>query len=80
MRGVADDVRQVALVFPGQGSQWIGMAVELLDGSAVFRERIGQCEDALAPYVDWSLTAVLRGEEGAPGWTGSMSCSRCCSP
>ncbi|MFE7486560.1 type I polyketide synthase [Kitasatospora sp. NPDC057541] len=67
VRGVAEDVRQVALVFPGQGSQWAGMAVELLDASAVFRERIGQCEDALAPYVDWSLTAVLRGEEGAPG-------------
>ncbi|MFI9270796.1 type I polyketide synthase [Kitasatospora sp. NPDC052896] len=67
VRGVAEDVRQVALVFPGQGSQWAGMAVELLDGSAVFRERIRQCEDALAPHVDWSLTAVLRGREGAPG-------------
>ncbi|MFE2106421.1 type I polyketide synthase [Kitasatospora sp. NPDC059463] len=67
VRGVAEDVRQVALVFPGQGSQWVGMAVELLDASAVFRERIGRCEAALAPYVDWSLTAVLRGEEGAPG-------------
>ncbi|MFI1766243.1 amino acid adenylation domain-containing protein [Streptomyces sp. NPDC020800] len=57
----------VVLVFPGQGSQWVGMAVGLLDSSPVFRGVIGECETALAPFVDWSLTAVLRGEEGAPG-------------
>src|SRR5262249_54702324 len=28
--------------------------------------RIAECERALAPHVDWSLTAVLRGEPGAP--------------
>ncbi|MEU5107906.1 MULTISPECIES: SDR family NAD(P)-dependent oxidoreductase [unclassified Streptomyces] len=50
-------------VFPGQGSQWRGMGVELLDGSPVFAARIAECERALAPYVDWSLTAVLRGAD-----------------
>ncbi|MCX5195605.1 SDR family NAD(P)-dependent oxidoreductase [Streptomyces sp. NBC_00249] len=68
VRGTADDTRQVAFVFPGQGSQWAGMAVELLDGAPVFRERIRQCEEALAPHVDWSLTEVLRGAPGAPGF------------
>ncbi|WP_043183689.1 acyltransferase domain-containing protein, partial [Streptomyces sp. NRRL F-5123] len=48
-------------VFPGQGSQWPGMGVDLLDGSPVFAARITACEQALAPYVDWSLTDVLRG-------------------
>ncbi|MFF1918020.1 type I polyketide synthase, partial [Streptomyces sp. NPDC058239] len=47
-------------VFPGQGSQWAGMAAELLERSAVFSESITRCEDALAPFVDWSLTEVLR--------------------
>ncbi|SER42705.1 type I polyketide synthase [Actinokineospora terrae] len=47
-------------VFPGQGSQWIGMAVDLL-GEPAFRDRIEQCERALAPHVDWSLLDVLRG-------------------
>ncbi|OSP27969.1 hypothetical protein B7767_40755, partial [Streptomyces sp. 13-12-16] len=37
-----------------------------LDTSPVFAERIAACADALAPYVDWSLTDVLRGTEGAP--------------
>lgn len=53
----------VAFLFPGQGSQWRDMAVRLLDTNAVFRERIAQCESALAPYVDFELTAVLRGEQ-----------------
>ncbi|RPF25314.1 candicidin polyketide synthase FscB [Streptomyces sp. Ag109_G2-6] len=50
-------------VFPGQGSQWVGMAVELLDSSPVFAARIAECEAALAPYVDWSLTEVLRSDD-----------------
>ena len=53
------------LVFPGQGSQWVGMGVGLLDSSPVFAERIAECEKALAPYVDWSLTDVLRGAPDA---------------
>uniref|UniRef100_UPI0030F497C1 type I polyketide synthase n=1 Tax=Streptomyces sp. GSL17-111 TaxID=3121596 RepID=UPI0030F497C1 len=50
-------------VFPGQGSQWAGMAHDLLNTSAVFRESIAACEEALNPYVDWSLTEVLRSDE-----------------
>ncbi|MCP9213410.1 SDR family NAD(P)-dependent oxidoreductase, partial [Streptomyces sp. NEAU-Y11] len=53
------------LVFPGQGSQWVGMGAGLLEASPVFAERVAECERALGPYVDWSLTEVLRGVEGA---------------
>ncbi|MFI1677842.1 type I polyketide synthase [Streptomyces sp. NPDC020607] len=50
------------LVFPGQGSQWVGMGAQLLDESAVFAARIAECEQALSAYVDWSLREVLRGD------------------
>ncbi len=53
---------RLVLVFPGQGSQWAGMGRTLLDSSAVFRDRIDECARALEPWVDWSLTDVLRGE------------------
>ncbi|MFE4989728.1 MULTISPECIES: acyltransferase domain-containing protein, partial [unclassified Streptomyces] len=43
------------------------MAVALLDSSPVFAQTIADCEAALAPFVDWSLTAVLRSEHDAPG-------------
>ncbi|MEU5696843.1 thioester reductase domain-containing protein [Actinosynnema sp. NPDC020468] len=65
--GVAGEPGRIAFVFPGQGSQWERMAVDLLDTSEVFAGQIALCAKALEPYVDWSLEDVLRGREGAPG-------------
>uniref|UniRef100_A0AAU3GNW7 SDR family NAD(P)-dependent oxidoreductase n=1 Tax=Streptomyces sp. NBC_01401 TaxID=2903854 RepID=A0AAU3GNW7_9ACTN len=58
--GTARPTRDLVFVFPGQGAQWTGMAVELLDASPLFAARIAQCAEALAPHVDWSLEDVLR--------------------
>ncbi len=65
VRGMATARDQAVLVFPGQGSQWVGMAAELLESSPAFAERIGECAAALAPFVDWPLAEVLRGGEGS---------------
>ncbi|MGC9378928.1 type I polyketide synthase [Streptomyces sp. MH13] len=50
------------LVFPGHGSQWVGMAAGLLGESEVFADRMARCGRALAPYVDWSLAKALGSE------------------
>ncbi|MFG1711346.1 acyltransferase domain-containing protein, partial [Nonomuraea sp. M3C6] len=60
------------LVFPGQGSQWAGMAVELLDSCAVFRAAVERCDGVLVPLTGWSASAVLRAEAGAPELVGSV--------
>ncbi|MCM3806462.1 SDR family NAD(P)-dependent oxidoreductase [Streptomyces sp. DR7-3] len=64
--GAAVAEARPVFVFPGQGSQWVGMAVGLLDSSPVFAGRIAECEAALGPFVDWSLVGVL-GDEAALG-------------
>jgi acyl transferase domain-containing protein/NADPH:quinone reductase-like Zn-dependent oxidoreductase/acyl carrier protein len=66
MRGVVRREARVGFVFPGQGGQWEGMAVSLLDESPVFAERMDACAAALAPHVDFDLLDVLRGEPGQP--------------
>ncbi|MFI8084021.1 type I polyketide synthase [Kitasatospora sp. NPDC086009] len=62
----ATEASEAVFVFPGQGAQWEGMGRELLAVSPVFAARLAECERALAPHVDWSLTEVLAGADGAP--------------
>ncbi|MFE6848132.1 type I polyketide synthase [Streptomyces sp. NPDC057686] len=66
LRGAADGPSgPVVFVFPGQGSQWLGMGKQLYAESEVFARSIDACAQALAPYVDWSLVDVLTGAEPA---------------
>ncbi|MER6468861.1 type I polyketide synthase [Streptomyces collinus] len=66
IQGTARTGSQIAFVFPGQGSQWAGMAVELLHSSEEFARRMTECAEALRPFVDWELLDVLRGAPDAP--------------
>uniref|UniRef100_UPI003D74827D SDR family NAD(P)-dependent oxidoreductase n=1 Tax=Micromonospora sp. RP3T TaxID=2135446 RepID=UPI003D74827D len=62
----ADGPPKVVFVFPGQGSQWPGMALDLLDSSPAFRDRMRECAAELAGLVDWTPEDVLRGAPDAP--------------
>jgi acyl transferase domain-containing protein len=65
--GVVRGDGRVVFVFPGQGSQWVGMASGLLDSSPVFAASIDACGAALSQFVDWSLSGVFRAGPEA-GW------------
>ncbi|MFJ3780100.1 type I polyketide synthase [Streptomyces sp. NPDC090075] len=57
---------EAVFVFPGQGSQWVGMASALLERSEVFRDAFADCERVFAELVGWSVTGAMAGDPEAP--------------
>lgn len=51
--------QKLVFVFPGQGSQWIGMGQELLASEPIFREAIARIDAAMRPYAEGSLLERL---------------------
>ncbi|HEX8704281.1 MAG TPA: SDR family NAD(P)-dependent oxidoreductase, partial [Myxococcaceae bacterium] len=63
---------RIAFVFPGQGSQWAGMAVRLMQEEAVFRDVLHQCDAAILKVAGWSLLEELRVPEQTSRLTGDV--------
>ncbi len=57
---------KVVFVFPGQGSQWLGMGRMLLQYEPVFRQVLEDCEEAMTELVDWSLMEQLILDQDSP--------------
>ena len=66
--GAGSGGRKVAFVFPGQGSQWPGMGLALLESSPVFARRFREAAEAVERFVDWSVEDALGGGADAPSW------------
>src|SRR6185437_2223721 len=53
----------VVWVFPGQGSQWAGMGLELMESAPVFAARMRECDEALRPFTGSSVIEAIRAGE-----------------
>ena len=51
---------KVAFVFPGQGSQWVGMGRELLQNNAAFRRSMAEVDAAIQHEAGWSVIQQLQ--------------------
>jgi acyl transferase domain-containing protein/acyl-CoA synthetase (AMP-forming)/AMP-acid ligase II/acyl carrier protein len=51
--------REVVFVFAGQGAQYAGMGLHLLEQEPVFREQMQTCDRLFQQFVPWSLLAEL---------------------
>ncbi|MFM0340183.1 hybrid non-ribosomal peptide synthetase/type I polyketide synthase [Paraburkholderia fungorum] len=51
----------VVFMFPGQGSQYVGMGAQLYRAGGVFRETVDRCADGLARYVERDIRDFLLG-------------------
>ena len=51
--------RKILFVFPGQGSQWVGMGRQFMEREPAFRRAMEQCSAAIQPLTGWSLVDIL---------------------
>ncbi len=55
----------IVFVFSGQGSQWDGMARQLLTDEPLFRSELERCDAAIRAEAGWSLIEQLNTANGA---------------
>ena len=67
VRGVAGGRGRTALLFTGQGAQWVGMGRELIGAFPVFAGVFGEVCGELDRHLGRSLEEVVLAEEGSDG-------------
>jgi acyl transferase domain-containing protein/acyl carrier protein len=51
--------RPAVFMFPGQGTQYVNMALQLYQANSIFREQIDSCSDLLEPHLGLDLRKIL---------------------
>lgn len=55
--------RPVVFMFPGQGAQYVNMALELYQVEPVFRDQVDLCSELLKPHLGFELREVFYSSE-----------------
>lgn len=58
------DGREVVFLFPGQGSQYVNMSLDLYKQNPVFRDHLDRCAEILIPIMDVDIRTLLFPEPG----------------
>jgi acyl transferase domain-containing protein/acyl carrier protein len=56
---------RVVFMFPGHGTQSVGMARELMEHEGAFRDALRRVDEALRPHLGWSVIEELKATEEA---------------
>ncbi len=71
----------VVLMFPGQGSQYVGMGAELYCSQPVFRAEMDRCAEILQPHLGFDLrTAIYAPPENTEAAAAQLTQTRITQP
>ena len=78
--GEGNEAQKVAFLFPGQGSQYVGMMQSLAEKSVGVAEVFERGEEALKPLINGSLKDIVWGDREDPAIAGRLRQTEICQP
>ena len=78
--GEGDEPQKVAFLFPGQGSQYVGMLEDLASESSAVEAVFARGERALKPLINGSLKEIVWGDREDPTTAKRLRQTEICQP
>lgn len=71
---------EIAFMFPGQGSQYLNMGIELYQNEAVYRLAVDECAEILLPLLETDIRDVLFPQAGDEAAAATLKNTRYTQP